>query len=40
MGGRLGPDLSRVGNRQSAEFLALELREPNKNLAPTLMDPR
>jgi len=39
MGGRLGPDLSRVGSRQSPEFLALELREPNKNLAPTLMDP-
>jgi putative heme-binding domain-containing protein len=38
-GGRLGPDLTRVGNRRSPEFLAQKLRDPNKNLAPTMMDP-
>lgn len=38
IGGRLGPDLSRVGNRRSPEFLAQKLREPNANLSPTLMD--
>jgi cytochrome c oxidase cbb3-type subunit III len=38
-GGRLGPDLSSVGSRRSPEFLAEKLREPNKNLAPTMMDP-
>jgi putative heme-binding domain-containing protein len=37
-GGRLGPDLSRVGNRRSPEFLTQKLREPNANLSPTLMD--
>jgi putative heme-binding domain-containing protein len=38
-GGRLGPDLTRVGRRRSSEFLAQKLRDPNKSLAPTLMDP-
>ena len=38
-GGRLGPDLTRVGSRRSPEFFAQKLRDPNKNLAPTLMDP-
>jgi len=38
-GGRVGPDLSRVGSRRSPEFLAQKLCDPNKNLAPTLMDP-
>lgn len=38
-GGRVGPDLSRVGSRRSPEFLVEKIRDPNKNLAPTLMDP-
>jgi len=37
-GGRLGPDLSRVGTRRSPEFLSKKLRDPNSNLSPTLMD--
>lgn len=38
-GGRLGPDLTGVGSRRSPEFIAQKLRDPNKNLAPTLMEP-
>ena len=38
-GGRVGPDLSSVGNRRSPEFLAEKIRNPNKNLAPSQMEP-
>jgi len=38
-GGRLGPDLSRVGSRRSPDFFAKKLRNPDKYLAPTLLDP-
>lgn len=38
-GGRLGPDLSRVGSRRTPEFLEEKIRTPNKNLAPGMMEP-
>lgn len=38
-GGRVGPDLSSVGSRRPPEFLAGKIRNPNKNLAPTQMEP-
>lgn len=38
-GGRVGPDLSRVGSRRTPEFLAEKIREPNKNLSPGMMEP-
>lgn len=38
-GGRVGPDLSRVGARRSPEFLAEKIRNPNKHLAPSQMEP-
>ncbi|HYL68485.1 MAG TPA: c-type cytochrome [Candidatus Limnocylindria bacterium] len=38
-GGRVGPDLSSVGSRRSAEFLAAKIRDPNKNLAPGQTEP-
>jgi putative heme-binding domain-containing protein len=38
-GGRVGPDLSRVGGARSAEYLTKKLRNPNGNLAVGLMEP-
>jgi putative heme-binding domain-containing protein len=38
-GGRLGPDLSRVGSARSPEYLAAKIRDPNKALSPGLMEP-
>ena len=38
-GGRLGPDLSRVGAARSPGYLAEKLRQPDKNLAAGLFDP-
>ena len=38
-GGRLGPDLSRVGSARSPEYLAAKIRDPNRALAPGLMQP-
>jgi len=38
-GGRLAPDLSRVGSERSPEYLAGKIREPNRALAPGLMEP-
>jgi putative heme-binding domain-containing protein len=39
-GGRVGPDLSRVGSRRSPEFLAAKIRNPNKSLSPGMMEPQ
>ena len=33
-GGRLGPDLSRIGAMRSRQFLAEKIRDPNKELPP------
>jgi cytochrome c oxidase cbb3-type subunit 3 len=38
-GGRVGPDLSRVGAARSPDFLGRKLRDPNKTLAASLTDP-
>jgi putative heme-binding domain-containing protein len=38
-GGRLGPDLSRVGAARSAEYLEESVREPSKELSDGLVDP-
>ena len=38
-GGRLGPDLSRVGAARSAEYLEESVREPSKQLSDGLVDP-
>jgi alcohol dehydrogenase (cytochrome c) len=38
-GGRLGPDLSRVGASRSASYLADSIRDPNKDLSAGLSDP-
>jgi putative heme-binding domain-containing protein len=38
-GGRLGPDLSRVGNARSPEYLAAKIRDPNRALAAGVMEP-
>ena len=38
-GGRLAPDLSRIGSERSPEYLAGKIREPNRALAPGLMEP-
>jgi len=38
-GGRLGPDLSRVGSARSPEYLAAKIRDPNRALAAGLMQP-
>lgn len=38
-GGRLGPDLSRVGAARSVEYLEESVREPSKALSDGLVDP-
>ena len=38
-GGRLGPDLSRIGNARSPAFVAAKIRDPNKAAAPGLTEP-
>ncbi|MGA8145591.1 MAG: c-type cytochrome [Candidatus Acidiferrales bacterium] len=38
-GGRLGPDLSRVGAARSPKYLAQKLRNPNVSTAAALMEP-
>ena len=38
-GGRLGPDLTRVGSARSAEYLEESVREPSKELSDGLVDP-
>jgi putative heme-binding domain-containing protein len=38
-GGRLGPDLSRVGVARSPKYLAEKLRNPNSSVAVGLMEP-
>jgi cytochrome c oxidase cbb3-type subunit 3 len=38
-GGRLGPDLSRVGAARSAEYLEESVREPSKQLSDGMVDP-
>ena len=38
-GGRLGPDLSRVGAARSVSYLVDSIREPNKDLSAGLSDP-
>lgn len=38
-GGRLGPDLSRIGAARSTQYLIDSIREPSKNLAEETTDP-
>jgi cytochrome c oxidase cbb3-type subunit 3 len=38
-GGRLGPDLSRVGASRSAAYLIDSVREPSKDLSDGMLDP-
>jgi len=38
-GGRLGPDLSRVGAARSAEYLEQSVRDPSKQLSDGMVDP-
>jgi putative heme-binding domain-containing protein len=38
-GGRLGPDLSRVGAARSATYMVESIREPDKQLSTLLLDP-
>jgi putative heme-binding domain-containing protein len=38
-GGRLGPDLSRVGASGSASYLIDSIREPSKDLSEGMLDP-
>jgi putative heme-binding domain-containing protein len=38
-GGRLGPDLSRVGAARSAAYMVESIREPDKQLSTLLLDP-
>lgn len=38
-GGRLGPDLSRVGSERSQRYLLEKIRNPNIDVAPGLMPP-
>lgn len=38
-GGRLGPDLSRIGVSRSARFIRESIREPNTDLAEGLLEP-
>jgi cytochrome c oxidase cbb3-type subunit III len=38
-GGRLGPDLSRIGAARSRQYLTDSIREPSKNLAEESTDP-
>ncbi len=38
-GGRLGPDLSRVGASRPLQYLVEAIREPNKHLAEALQEP-
>jgi cytochrome c oxidase cbb3-type subunit III len=38
-GGRLGPDLSRIGASRSAAYLVDSIREPSKDLSDGLLDP-
>jgi len=38
-GGRLGPDLSRVGAARSAEYLEQAVRDPSKQLSDGMVDP-
>lgn len=38
-GGRLGPDLSRVGAARSAAYLVESIREPDKGLSTLTLDP-
>ncbi len=38
-GGRLGPDLSRVGSERSPRYLLEKIRNPNIDVAPGLMPP-
>jgi cytochrome c oxidase cbb3-type subunit 3 len=39
LGGRLGPDLSRVGSERSAAYLLKKIRNPNVDVAPEMMPP-
>lgn len=38
-GGRLGPDLSRVGAARSAAYMVESIREPDKQLSTLMLDP-
>ena len=38
-GGRLGPDLSRVGSARSVAYLVESIREPDKELSLGMVDP-
>jgi putative heme-binding domain-containing protein len=38
-GGRLGPDLSRVGAARSAAYMIESIREPDKELSTLMLDP-
>ena len=38
-GGRLGPDLSRVGAARSASYMIESIREPDKELSTLMLDP-
>jgi putative heme-binding domain-containing protein len=38
-GGRLGPDLTRVGAARSVEYLTESIREPDKELSLAMSDP-
>jgi len=39
VGGRLGPDLTRIGASRSLRYLRDSIREPSKDLAPGLFEP-